>query len=69
MELPKLSVKCRACEKLWLVGDRERTEEEKAQWMCPYCEEDMSNNMDELEFHNIIRRKGKAWAKKEIIKH
>lgn len=33
----KLSIHCSVCKKLWLVGDRERTEQEKDEWICPDC--------------------------------
>ena len=28
---------CSKCQKDWMVGDKERTEEEKSLWTCPKC--------------------------------
>lgn len=35
----KMIVECSACDKKWMLGDRERTEEEKKEWKCPKCRE------------------------------
>jgi Zn finger protein HypA/HybF involved in hydrogenase expression len=33
----KLTINCANCNALWMVGDRERTDEEKKSWLCPNC--------------------------------
>ena len=33
----KFGVKCADCGKDWLLGDFERTEEQKKEWLCPNC--------------------------------
>jgi DNA-directed RNA polymerase subunit RPC12/RpoP len=33
----KFGVNCADCGKSWLLGDKERTEEEKKEWLCPNC--------------------------------
>ena len=40
----KFGIKCSACNELWMVGDRERTEEEKEKWMCPNCEQALAED-------------------------
>lgn len=33
----KMTIHCSKCNNLWMLGDRERTEEEKSKWICPNC--------------------------------
>lgn len=33
----KFRIICAECQKAWIVGDRERTDEEKKIWLCPDC--------------------------------
>jgi DNA-directed RNA polymerase subunit RPC12/RpoP len=33
----KLTINCADCGALWMVGDRERTDEERKSWLCPNC--------------------------------
>jgi DNA-directed RNA polymerase subunit RPC12/RpoP len=37
VENSNLLIKCSICKREWLVGDYERTEEEKLDWICPNC--------------------------------
>lgn len=43
----KLLINCSICKSEWMVGDRERTEEEKNKWVCPNCKEEMA----QIAFH------------------
>ena len=33
--IKRFGIKCSVCEKGWMVGDKDRTEEEKKIWVCP----------------------------------
>jgi len=37
--IKRFGIKCSICEEGWMVGDEERTEEEKTQWICPRCKD------------------------------
>lgn len=34
----KTEIQCSQCHEHWMVGDRERTPEEKRIWVCPKCQ-------------------------------
>ena len=51
----KTQLECSNCHEHWMVGDRERTNEEKRKWLCPKCQELVAKirsdeaKVDELE--------------------
>lgn len=50
----KTEIQCSQCGEHWMVGDRERTNDEKRHWVCPKCQElngirSDENKVDELE--------------------
>lgn len=44
VENSKLLIHCSICKKEWLVGDKERTEEEKKVWICPNCLDEVDHD-------------------------
>lgn len=38
--IQRFGIKCQECGRGWFVGDRERTKEEKQDWLCPDCEKE-----------------------------
>jgi predicted RNA-binding Zn-ribbon protein involved in translation (DUF1610 family) len=45
----KTEIQCIQCGEHWMVGDRERTVEEKRHWLCPKCLELVSIRSDEAK--------------------
>ena len=45
----KTQIECSQCHEHWMVGDRERTPEEKRAWLCPKCLELVSIRSDEAK--------------------
>ena len=45
----KFRINCLNCGKPWLVGDRERTIEEKQKWVCPNCIDEIKANENKVE--------------------
>lgn len=35
----KTEIQCSQCREHWMVGNRERTNDEKRHWVCPKCQE------------------------------
>ena len=66
----KMKINCSKCGKPWLVGDRERTEKEKKEWVCPDCLNEQGENRDSSDKfdENPIVDEYDKWRDNELTK-